>query len=407
MAAHLSRRAPLLLAALSLVAASLPPTVVARPRPSALDPFLTADRPGLARTLQRIVDTARVEFGMPGVSVAVRFPDGTSWTGVSGMADVARGTLVTPETPFALASISKAFVSGVVMGLIEDGRLHLGDSVARLLPGVRLGKSAIDPRITVRELLDHTSGLRDYLSTSAIDKAVFAAPTERWTTARALSYVGRPLAAPGAAYYYSNTNYVLLGLIVEGVTGKTLVELLHERWIDPLGLATARFQGREAPSSTPAMAYRFASNVPTSPPIDITDGTDVRPFTAITTASGPAGSLMASAADTAHWLEALVTAEVLHPETVARMVADANRVTAVDRNAPYGLGLQVVSIDGHASLGHSGRLLGARAVARYFPEAGLTIVVLTNQSRTDPSVVLDRLLGVLLPWRAQHGLAAS
>lgn len=375
--------------------------------PAIVERYLTADRPGLAATLQRVVDTARLEFGLPGVSVAVRFPDGTTWTGVNGFADVASGILVAPETPFALASISKPFVAGVVMGLVEEGSLHLGDSAARLLPDVTLGGQTIDPRITVRELLDHTSGLRDHLTTSALDKAVLAAPTEHWSIARALRYVGKPIAAPGVGFYYSNTNYVLLGLIVERITGTSIATLLHERWITPLGLTTATYQGVDAPSSTPAIAYRFDSTLPTAVPIDITDGTDIRPFAAITTASGPAGSLMASAADTAHWLEALVTAKALAPETVARMVDDARRQTAIIRAAPYGLGLQVYQVDGHPSIGHSGRLLGERGVARYFPDPGLTIVVLTNQSRTDPSIVLTRLLAKLLPWRELPGLLAS
>ena len=373
-----------------------PGSVAAGLKPAATSRLVTADRPGLAARLQRVVDAARIEFGMPGVSVAVRFPDGTSWAGVSGLADVKGAVPVTPETPFALASISKPFLAGVVMGLVEDGTLHLSDSVARLLPGVKLGSRAIDPRITVRQLLDHTSGLRDYLTSAGLDRAVLAAPSAHWSIERALRYVGKPVAAPGTRFYYSNTNYVLLGLIVERSTGTSIVQELHDRWIDPLGLTSAIYQGFDQPRTTPAIAYRFSSGLTTAIPIDITDGSDVRPFTAITTASGPAGSLMASASDTARWLEALVRAEMLRPLTVARMIGDAHRLTAVDPRAPYGLGLQVYTIGGHPSVGHSGRFLGERSVVRYFPEAGVTIAVLTNQSRTNPAIVLTRLLDVLL-----------
>ena len=400
---------------LAQVLAAVPAPVAARPDRPMLDRpmpdrpirdrLLTATRPGLAAVLQRIVDATRLEFGMPGVSVAVRFPDGTTWTGVAGLADVGRAIPVTPETPFALASVSKPFIAGVVMGLVQEGKLHLDDAAARLLPGVTLGASAIDPRITVRELLDHTSGLADHLTTSGLDKAVFAVPSAHWSIKRALRYVGTPVASPGTRFYYSNTNYVLLGLIVERVTGTTIVQQVHERWIDPLGLSTATYQGYDKPASTPAVSYRFNSADATAVPIDISDGTDVRPFRAITTASGPAGSLMASAEDTARWFEALVDGDSLSASTVATMAGDADRVVAIDRRAPYGLGLQAYTIDARSTLGHSGRLLGARAVVRYFPEAGLTIAVLTNQSRSDPSVVLTRLLKILLPWRKPIGLA--
>ena len=412
MAPNLSRLRLLGVAAvLALISA---PPVAARPDPAidarflaAARPRLAAERPGLAVALQRIVDTARLEFGMPGVSVAVRFADGSSWTGVAGLADVGRGIAVTPETPFALASVSKPFIAGLVMGLVQDGTLSLDDSVARLLPGVTLGGLAIDPRITVRELLDHTSGLPDHLTTSRLNRAVLADPSAHWSIARALRYVGKPLAAPGTKFAYSNTNYVLLGLITERLTGTTIVQQLHDRWIGPLGLATAIYQGYDTPASTPAVAYRFDSSLATAVPIDLSDGTLVRPFRAITTASGPAGSLMASAGDTARWLEALLKGDELSPSTVKAMVDDARRLTALDPRAPYGLGLQVYQVGGRPSLGHSGRLLGDRAVARYFPGAGLTIVVLTNESRTDPSIVLTRLLEVLLPWPAPWELRAS
>jgi D-alanyl-D-alanine carboxypeptidase len=408
-AARLSRRrSPFLsvaLVAATIALASLPAPTVAEPR--SFPRTLSADRPGQAARLQRIVDAGRAEFGFPGVSVAVVFPDGTIWTGTSGLADVAKGIPVTRETPFALASISKSFVAGVVMGLIEEGRLHLGDAVARLLPDVRLGSSSIDPRITVRQLLDHTSGLHDFLTTAALDRAVLAAPTEHWTTVRALSYVGRPFAEPGLRFYYSNTNYVLLGLIVERLTGRTLAAELRDRWIEPLGLRTATFQGMEPPASTPAVAYRFTSGSSSAAPIDMTDGSAIRPFTAITTAAGAAGSIMASAEDTGRWLAALVTASSLRPATVARMVADAGRSTAVNPRFRYGLGLQAYVIDGHPSIGHSGRFLGQRAEARYFPKAGLTIVVLTNQSRTDPAVILRALLAYLIPSNAELALHAS
>jgi D-alanyl-D-alanine carboxypeptidase len=380
-----------------LAALPSPALALGSPQVCPASRVLPAQRPGLGATLQRVIDSARAEFGMPGVSVAIRFPGGASWTGVSGLADVAGSIPVRPETPFALASLTKPFVAGVVMGLVQDGRLRLGDSVARLLPGVKLGGQAIDARITVRQLLDHSSGLRDHLTSGHLDKEVLAAPSVRWSIQRALRYVGKPVAAPGVRFYYANTNYVLLGMIVERLIGTPIAQQLKDRWIRPLGLTTATYQGVDKPSSRPAIAYRFASDKPNATPIDVTDGSDFRPFTAITTASGAAGSLMASASDTARWLEALLRGDSLTPVTVARMVGDAGRAVGVDRRAPYGLGLQVYSVDGRLSYGHSGRLLGDRAVGRYFPSAGLTIVVLTNQSRTDPGIVLRRLLDVLLP----------
>ena len=372
-----------------------PATPTLRPN----SPYVPAevDRYHARERLQAALDADRLAVGAPGMVASVLFADGSMWTGVSGVADLATKRPLTPTTPFAVASISKTFLAAEIMELVDSGSLTLDQGVAPLLPGVLVANRAIDPRITIRELLDHTSGLRDYLIDPRLDKAVVADPTAVWTPERALAYAGKPWSVPGVAYHYSNTNFVLLGLIAERITGRTLAEEYRTRFFDPLRMTSASYQGAEPPSSEMPTSYDFSSNAVNARPRALSDGTDIRPFTAITTAAGAAGSVAVSAPDLVHWARSLYGGRVLPDATVAEMVGQAARTATLRPGYPYGLGVQVVRIDGRISYGHSGRLLGARSVLRWFPDEGIAIAVLTNDSRFDPTKVLRDLLAVVAP----------
>ena len=133
-----------------------------------------------------------------------------------------------------------------ILSLVEEHRLELDGAVAHLLPGTLVGGLAIDERITIHMLLDHTSGLRDFLVSRELDRAVRADPGATWTPARALSYAGRPVAPPGTGYHYANTNYVLLGLVAEAITGRSLAEEYRARFFGPLALVERLLPGRRA-----------------------------------------------------------------------------------------------------------------------------------------------------------------
>jgi D-alanyl-D-alanine carboxypeptidase len=370
--------------------ATLPPV----PAPA---PISMLDRTGIQARLQAALEQDRAALAAPGMVATVLFNDGRSWTGIAGVADLASGRALTANTPFALASVSKTFLAAEILLLVDAGRLALDDRVAPLLPGVLVGGRAIDTRITVRELLDHTSGLRDFLTDAKLDAAVTADPTRRWTATMALAYAGRPLAAPGVGYHYANTNYVLLGLIAERLAGQSLAAEFRSRFFGPLGLTSAFYQGVERSAATLPTAYRYSSVALDAVPRDITDGTAIRPFTALTTATGAAGSIAASAPDVARWARALYGGSVLPAADLEAMIGDAAHTLTLKPAAPYGLGVQVYEVNGRVAYGHGGRLVGAQSVVRYFPSEGVTIVVLTNESRFDPSPVAADLLAVVAP----------
>jgi D-alanyl-D-alanine carboxypeptidase len=346
----------------------------------------------LAARLQRRLDKLRARYAIPGVSATVILADGSTWTGTSGMANVKKKTRVKPDTAFALASVSKTYTAALVLALANEGTLDLDARVSALLPKVRIAGKA-----TVRQLLDHTSGLPDYFLHGKIDRALFADRDRAWTSRDVFKYVGKPIFPAGRGWYYSNTNYALLGLVAEAVDGRPLAEQLRSRFFEPLGLDHTWEQVDEEPQGPVAHGYRVTGSTSRPTFTDLSDGTTVVPFTSVVTAAAGAGSVAGTSGDVARWARALYAGEVLPRDTVRAMIADARKTAKFRPKIGYGLGVQVTTLDGRPAIGHSGRLAGFRSVVRYLPSEGITIAVLTNEAKQDPTVIARALLRIVSP----------
>jgi D-alanyl-D-alanine carboxypeptidase len=342
--------------------------------------------------LQAHLDRWRAKTGSPGVSVSIVFADGSTWDGVSGLADVRSRRPVTPDTAFAVASVSKTFTAALILDLVADGRLALDRSARSYLPSL-----PIDKRITIRQLLDHTSGLRDFFLDRRIDPALQGDPSRTWTPAMAFRYVGKLLGKPGTVWHYSNTNYLVLGMVAEAVGGAPVADQLRTRFFDPLGMGDTWYQAVERPRASLATAYQLRGTKPTAKPVPLSDGSDIAPFTAVVTAAGAAGSIASTGPDLARWVGALYGGDALSPAARALLLGHIADTSALHPPIPYGFGVQAVSIAGHPTLGHSGRFLGARAAVRWLPRERVAIAVVTNQSRKDPGALVADLLKVLYP----------
>ena len=363
--------------------------------PPAVEPPISITRPRLAPAtrlaLQVRLDRLRQRYAIPGISVAIVLPDGSSWLGVSGMADVAAEVPVTRSTSFAIASVSKTFTAALILALAEEGKIDLDAPVRRYLPTLK----KISVKVKVRHLLDHTSGLRDFFFHASIDKLLLSRPDRRWDATQAMKYVGKPYFEAGKGWHYSNTNYLVLGVLAEVVGKASFADQVRTRFLRPLDLDHTWYQPQDKAPADVAHGYRFASAGKTAPAIDLSDGTPLVPFTSVVTAAGGAGAFAASAKDLARWAQALFGGDVLEPDYLEAMIDVAGTV-AVRSAIPYGYGVQVIEIDGRRTVGHSGRLLGFRSAVRYLPDQGVSIAVLTNQSRTDPGLIVRSLLRVAL-----------
>jgi D-alanyl-D-alanine carboxypeptidase len=330
---------------------------------------------------------------LPGLQASIVFADGSSWTGAAGWADIVAHRPVTTATVFDIGSITKTFVAAEVMRLVEGGVLRLDEPLARWLPSYPNAA-----RLTLRELLSHTSGLADYFWNANLMRKLDAAPRTPWNAPQLLPYIGKPLFKPGTEWRYSNTNYLLLGLVIEAATKRTLESELQTRFLGPLGLRHTLLQDdapvMRASSAGPlALPYRRAGNGSRAF-ISRWDGSGYLPYTSLATALGPVGGIASRADEIARWGAALYGGRVVSAASLAAM-EDVSISRPFRPSALYGLGTVQREQDGFQNYGHGGSVTGYRTALRYFPDFGATIAVLTNLDGGDPDAVVGVLLGVL------------
>jgi D-alanyl-D-alanine carboxypeptidase len=343
-----------------------------------------------AAALQKALATIRTSGGYPGVSAAVVFPDGSLWAGQSGSAVLSPQAPVTPDTLFSIGSISKTFVAALTGRLAARGTISLDDPLAKYVPTFYDAAN-----ITLRQLLNHTSGVRDLFDVMA--PAILANRTRAWSTEEILAKVGsaRYAFAPGHGYWYSNTDYVLLGAVIEQATGKPIAALVRSEFLEPLGLTHTFLQTEEEAPGAKAHGY-FK---PASAPVDQSAGT-MLPFTAEATVVGPAGAYVSTATDLARWGDALYNGNVLDQATLAAM-ADISQTQGFKApytpvHWPYGLGMEETSLAGQTAWGHRGHLDGFWSAMWYLPASHVTIVVIANAEWADPVAAAAVLAKVIL-----------
>jgi D-alanyl-D-alanine carboxypeptidase len=335
----------------------------------------------VARRLDTHIDTWRANRQAPGVAAAVRFPDGTLWIGTSGRASVgADGRALTTRTPFAVASLTKTFIAALVLQLVEQGRLSLGDRLSRWMPDYPRAKA-----ITVRMLLNHRSGIFDYFAHSTYERRVFGRPRHHWSVPEILSLRGPRYCDPDACFRYSNTNYILLGRIIREVTGKEPARLIRNRFLGPLGLEETFLQGQEGIGRWGAKGYWLRPGGYR----DWSDGTAFRPSTSAATVAESAGAMLASVRDISDWQDALFGGAVLSAESLERMLA-------FHPKSGYGLGMRRAVLDGHPAIGHGGSLRGYVAIMYRLPDHDIDVVILTNLGNAALQPLADRLARVAL-----------
>jgi D-alanyl-D-alanine carboxypeptidase len=332
------------------------------------------------------------------VAATVILADGRTWTGVAGDAVAATHAKVTPQTPFAIASLTKTFTAALILRLADEGRLTIDDPLVRWLPDYPNAA-----RITLRMLLQHTSGLADFFQNPKFDAALNQAKRRVWTPDEVLTFVGKPVFAPGQGWAYSNTNFVLLGLVAERAGGAPWAEQVRLEFFVPLGLASTYVQGVGSPAVPPAHANQmFIGSGGRILPRDLGDGSTLVPFTSVATAAFSAGSIASTSGDLARWARALYGGDVLAPAALAEMLTFDPKIEQYAALA-YGLGVSRVKIDGRfVAFGHTGALAGTRAAIRWLPEERVTVAVVFNRDLFRGDDVIRSLLVALYP-RPQPG----
>jgi D-alanyl-D-alanine carboxypeptidase len=344
--------------------------------------YVTLDN-AMAASLQEDLDALLTSKAYPGLAAAIAFPDGTVWSGQSGVAIVSSDKALTADTLFSIGSISKTFVSALVGRLVGRGVMGIDDTLSDYLPDFPNAAN-----ITLRQLLNHTSGIRDLFD--RLSDQIAADPTRVWTADEVLAGIGNPYFRPGTNYHYSNTNYILLGLAIEKATGQTVSSLVRSEFLTPLGLDNTFLQTEEDVRGSEAHGYL----APASAPVDNSAGAMI-PYTAMASAVGPAGAYVSTASDVARWGEALYDGQILDQASLSAMV-DVTVTVPFKPRFLYGLGMEQANILGQHAWGHRGRLDGFWSAMWYLPESHITIVVTSNADWCDPVAAAISLAQIVL-----------
>ena len=355
-----------------LLATSLPQAQTAAPISAALREKIDAI------TKQALTDT-----GVPSASIAAVQAGAITYLQAYGEGRIEPHTPALPSMRYGIGSISKQFTAAAVLLLAEQGKLSLDDSVSRFVPNLTRGNE-----VTIRELLSHTSGYQDYWPQDYVPPFMLQAITadkilDRWAR--------KPLDFdPGTEWQYSNTNFVIAGLIVEKASGEPLLQFLSEHIFTPLGMKSVMNIDQNRLTETDATGYlRYALGPPRLAPKE---------------GQGwlfAAGELAMPAEDLAKWDISMINQTMLRPTSYAEMEKEV--VLKNGLGTRYGLGVDVREEFGQRAIEHGGEVSGFTAHNLVFPDARIAVIVLVNEDSVDAAGDIARKIAALLFREADAG----
>ena len=346
-----------------------------------------AKSPVFVAKLQPLLLAKMQRLRIPGALVYVDDPGQGSWATGLGMGNLATRAPMQVNNYMRIASITKTMTATVILQLVDQGKLRLDDPVSKYQPEVPNGA-----HITIRELLNMTSGLFDYVEDEGFQQAVLA---KVWQPSEllAIAFKHPSYFAPGKGWHYDNTNYILLGLIMQQLTHLPAEQAWQRYLFGPLGMHQTSLPPPTS-SAIPdphAQGYLYrADGTGTGPTLNATDW---NPSWGWTT-----GGVISTVHDMQIWAKALATGQLLSAATQQQRLSWVTLGTWLGKPFRYGLGVA----DFGGFLGHNGRIYGFTSWMGYQPQTGATIIVLTNQAgAADGSHPADELAKVI-----QHELFA-
>ena len=330
----------------------------------ALPSALFGQAPDAAKLAQ--IFTSYDHTNTPGCAVGVEAPGHDIWTAAYGMADLEHSVVNAPATVFEAGSVSKQFTAAAMLLLAERGKVSLDDDIRKYFPEI----PAYDRPITVRQLLNHTSGLRDWGEVEAF--AGWPRTTRAYTHAHVLEIIGRQRALnypPGDAWSYTNSGYNLSAMLVERVSGMTLQAFCRKEFFEPLGMTSTQWRDdfrRVVANRAIAYSMRDSEWRQNMPFEDIYGN----------------GGLLTTVGDLLKWNNNFATGK-LHPG-VFELMQKPNALNS-GQAINYGFGLFLLKFETLAEVSHSGATAGYRAWLGRIPAKGLSIAILCNAGSANPT----------------------
>jgi len=331
--------------------------------------------PAMKAHLDAIAAGVMQQRGIPSASVAVVQSGKLVYVHAYGRAHIDPDKAATPEMRYSIGSISKQFTAAAILILQEQGKLRLDDPVGKYVSGLTRGDE-----VTIRQILSHTSGYQDYWPEDYLMKAM-----EQPTTAQEIldRWGKKPLDfEPGTQWQYSNTNYVIAGLIVEKMAGQKLMDFLQEHIFHPLAMRSAwdsdQTQLTQA-DATPYIRYALAS-------LRQAPKEGAGWMFAV-------GELAMTAHDLALWDESLIARNLLQPESYQELFTEVKLKDG--KGTQYGLGVVVGDLDGHRDISHDGEVNGFVSDNEVLVDDGVAVVVLTNHLGVGAGAIARRSASTL------------
>jgi CubicO group peptidase (beta-lactamase class C family) len=343
-------------------------------------PSYAAD-PGAAQSLAQRIEASVAPLykpGEPGVSIIVVKDGKTVFRKAYGMADVAKGTPLTPETSLRIGSMTKQFTSTAILMLADEGKLSLGDDITKYLPDY----PAQGKKVTIEHLLTHTSGIVSYSGKSGY----MAGMAKDVSVAGMIdSFKNDPLQfEPGTAWAYNNSGYYLLGAIIEKVSGMPYAKFVEQRIFVPLGMEHTAYEGFERDK-----APRAAGHLPG--PDGFQPGKPISMNQAYA-----AGALVSTVDDLARWDAALSSGKLLKAASWQQAVTPYK--LANGKSTGYGYGWEIGTLRGSQKVAHGGAINGFRTYALRLPAEKVYVAVLSNTERgiTGPEIVAAKVAAIAM-----------
>jgi D-alanyl-D-alanine carboxypeptidase len=333
-------------------------------------PFFAMDTSAIDKAVSEVME----KTGAPSVSIAVVKDGKLAYVRAYGNARVEPPLAATPEMRYSIGSVSKQFTAAAAMLLVEEGKLSLDDRVVRWLPELTRAKD-----VTIRQLLSMTSGYQDYWPQDYVPPLMLVprAPLDI-----AKMWAQKPLDfEPGTKRQYSNTNYVIAGMIVERVAGMPLFDFMQKRIFTPLKMTSVTdIDAAPLPAGDPTRYQRFALG-----PLRVAPKEGKGWLFA-------AGGLAMTARDLALWNISMIEQSVLQPASYRAMQTDA--LLASGLGTRYGLGVSVGMLDGRRIIAHNGEVSGFTAENDIFVDDRAAVVVLANLDATNAT---SQIAGKIIP----------
>jgi D-alanyl-D-alanine carboxypeptidase len=328
--------------------------------------------PVLAGELQNKIDSFRTANNLKGISASVIYPGMGTWKGVTGISHT--GKPITSDMLFGIASNTKLFTGVLLLKLAENNIIQLDDSLHEYLPIF----NNIDSNITIRQLLNHTTGLDNVTSVPGYPDSMLTNPNRIFSASELMTWAGPPSFPTGKGWEYCNTNYLLAGMISESATGRSYNQLLRDSILTPLQLDSTFLDVYE--SILYPAAHPWQSGV---------DNYSIS-RTSVNSAAWSAGAMYSTSGEMAQWYNKLMNGQVLNSHSF-------NELTTFVGSGNYGMGISQTSVNGRTVWTHGGAIWGGyNSSMMYDTTTGIIICVLINQFPAQAYQASIQLLSTLI-----------